>query len=187
MDKVQLTTYRDIPVYITQQGFFSAKPDAAKKERVADSLLGLQHQLDEYFKQQAVVKRESCDVPFYRYDEDKGKVSYCTYLGTRGRATATHDEGHAFKDADVYFTIEGYRHQKLLVIPALVNSRERAQLEDAADAVAKAKQHLKELIAVYCVDVQLPSLGYKPDVEQLNDIQAAAVNRIREAQSKQNR
>ena len=182
MTRVNVTMYRDTQIQVDERGQFYATPPGARKERSASGMYEMHRVLDKYFDAAAQKKRKGCDVPFKYWDEDAGRVYFARYLGTRGRATANHEVGHAMQRVDdgSYFTIDRFT-RKMRVLTSADVEEARKLLEIRHDALKTAKRLLAEAVVEYTEELECGYIPYAPDVNELNTAQDVMIARIQNA------
>lgn len=180
--RVNVTTYREVQIQVDERGRFYATPPGARKERSASGMYEMHRVLDKYFDAAAQKKRKGCDVSFKYWDEKNGFVYSGRYLGTRGRATANHEQGHAMQRVDdgLCFTVDRYQ-RKMRVLTDEQSEKGREVLEMRHDAVKTAQRLLAQAVEEYTQELECSYLPYAPDVKELNTAQNDMIARIQNA------
>ena len=134
--------------------------------------------IDQYFRDRELVKRKTCRVPVRSWDVARGQATDVFYLGTRGRATATHERGHAFTDGEGRnWTLDRF-NSTITVLPDSVTPEQLTRLENAYDEYATAKTRLHNLTKKLTVEAVLPYIGYSVELDELSDKQNQAVGAL---------
>lgn len=180
--RVNVTVYREVQIQVDECGRFYATPPGARKERSALGMYEMHRVIDKFFDAAEQKKRKGCDVPFKYWDEDAGRVYLARYLGTRGRATTNHEQGHAMQRVDdgSYFTIDRYTRKMRVLVGGDVEEG-RKLLELRHDAVKTAKRMLAEALVQYTEELECAYLPYDADVNDLNTAQNLMIARIQNA------
>lgn len=175
MTNTRIGEYQGTEIYVDADGIFNAMPAGARKRRIATSLNGLRAELDTFYDKQKQARRVNCSLSVRVFRD--GKVETLTYLGTRGKATKTHEQGHAFNAAGHPLTLSGWAAE-LQVIP---ENASYTNLLLAHAAMVQAKKDFEEQLAKATVHVRLPRIPYYTNSERLDEVQSAAVEMLNNA------
>jgi hypothetical protein len=168
MDRIYITTYREVRVELESNGSFCATPPNAKKERMANTLHGIQREIDDYLERSLIKRRKTCRRPFRYWNYKAGALHSAVYLGTRGKGSAL-GAGHLFEDKVT--GEDALLRDGLRVFSGDDIEKGTYELEQAAAALSAAQAVFNAALERWTTALSVPYLPWSVNLKVLEDTQ----------------